>query len=483
MNHGAHVIVHGDELVDARASAVAAAGIGARPVQGHRAVLRVQIEEATLVFARVEGLAGLRVQDAHQALGQHADEARGEQKGLDTHVPQARDGTDRGVGVERGEHQMSGQARLYGDLGGLEVADLADHHDVGILAQDGAQAAREGHFDLGVDLRLADAVDVILDRILDGHHVAGVVVDPLERGVKRGRFARAGGAGDQNDAVRLVDDLIHQRLRPRIHAERGELDASRLLVEQSQHHALAMPGGQGGDANVDGASGDAKRDASVLRQAALGDVELRHHFDARYHERRHRAFRLEHLAQHPVDPEADHQAVLVRLDVDVRGIFLDGLRQERIDQPDDGRFIVALEQVGRLRNVLGQVREIGVVVEPLEHLHGGARARLIGDAQERVEDLDRDALELQRHPHEAAHFGQRLRRDAGPAHRIGMIVRDSANQHAVTLGERKREFPRLRPILDLGAHCGGECVGCGAGAGCGCGAIEAGGAGCGAGAG
>ena len=54
----------------------------------------------------------------------------------------------------------------------LEVADLADHDDVGILAQDRAQAARERHLDLRVDLRLADAVDVVLDRILDGHDVA-----------------------------------------------------------------------------------------------------------------------------------------------------------------------------------------------------------------------------------------------------------------------------------------------------------------------
>ena len=63
-------------------------------------------------------------------------------------------------------------ARLHRDLRGLEVADFADHHHVRVLAQDGAQAAREGHLDLGVDLGLADAVDVVLDRVLDRHDVA-----------------------------------------------------------------------------------------------------------------------------------------------------------------------------------------------------------------------------------------------------------------------------------------------------------------------
>ena len=77
-----------------------------------------------------------------------------------------------GVGVQRGEHQVAGEARLHGDLRGLQVADFADQHHVRVLAQDGAQAAREGHLDLGVDLGLADAVDVVLDRILDRHDVA-----------------------------------------------------------------------------------------------------------------------------------------------------------------------------------------------------------------------------------------------------------------------------------------------------------------------
>ena len=117
-----------------------------------------------------------------------------------------------GVGVQRGEHQVAGEAGLHRDLRRLEVTDLTDHDHIGVLAQDRAQAARESHLDFGVDLGLADAVDVVLDRILDRHDVARVVVQPLERGIERGRLARAGGAGDEQDAVRLVDELVDQLL-------------------------------------------------------------------------------------------------------------------------------------------------------------------------------------------------------------------------------------------------------------------------------
>ena len=53
-----------------------------------------------------------------------------------------------------------------------------------------------------------------------------------------------------------------------------KLQPSGLLVQDTQHHALAVPGGDRGDAHVDRAAGDAQADATVLRQALLGDVQL-----------------------------------------------------------------------------------------------------------------------------------------------------------------------------------------------------------------
>ena len=102
-------------------------------------------------------------------------------------------------------------------------------------------------------------------------------------------------------------------------------------------------------------------------------------------------------------------------------------------------------------NVLGQMGEVGVVVQAFEHLHRGAGARLVGNAQHRIEGFDRHAFQLQRHADEAPNFRQRLRRDAGTADRIRDVAGDTAHQHAVTLGERERQLARSGS-LQFGVH-------------------------------
>ena len=83
--------------------------------------------------------------------------------------------------MQRRQHEMARKRGLHGNLRGFKVTDFADHHDIGILAQDCAQAACERHLDLGVDLGLAHAVDVVLDRILDRHDIATQVVEAQQR--------------------------------------------------------------------------------------------------------------------------------------------------------------------------------------------------------------------------------------------------------------------------------------------------------------
>jgi hypothetical protein len=75
------------------------------------------------------------------------------------------------VGVQGGQDQVPGHRCLHGDGRGLGVADLADHDDVGVLAQDGPQAAGEAEADPLVDLHLVDPGHLVLDRVLQGDHV------------------------------------------------------------------------------------------------------------------------------------------------------------------------------------------------------------------------------------------------------------------------------------------------------------------------
>ena len=104
---------------------------------------------------------------AHQALRHHAVERRDELIRLDAHVEEAAEHVEHVVGVDRGEHQVAGQRRLDRDLRGFRVADFADHDLVGVVTQDRAQPAREGQALLLVDRDLRDALQLVLDRILD----------------------------------------------------------------------------------------------------------------------------------------------------------------------------------------------------------------------------------------------------------------------------------------------------------------------------
>ena len=84
--------------------------------------------------------AARRAGAADEPLRQHAGDRRGDQVRLDAHVEQARQRARGVVRVERREHQVAGERGLERDLDRLAVADLADQDDVGVLAQDRAQA-------------------------------------------------------------------------------------------------------------------------------------------------------------------------------------------------------------------------------------------------------------------------------------------------------------------------------------------------------
>ena len=126
--------------------------------------------------------------------------------------------------MQRSDDQVAGLGQREHRIDRLQVAHLADHEDVGVLPQGGAQAAGEGlgvlaHLTL-VDGPLAVTVDV-LDRVLDREDVGepggADVVD--HRGHRR-RLARPGRAGDEDEPRRRLDhvldglgqaELVHRR--------------------------------------------------------------------------------------------------------------------------------------------------------------------------------------------------------------------------------------------------------------------------------
>ena len=138
---------------------------------------------------------------------------------------------------------MAGQRRLHGDLRGFEIADFADHDDVGILTQDRPQKTGEIEPDLRSHLDLVDAPELVLDRVLHGHDIARHRVKLEEAGVERRRFAAAGRAGDQHHAVRQLERPLKSEPDVRRQAELLIVELDCRAVEHPKHDLFAVQRG------------------------------------------------------------------------------------------------------------------------------------------------------------------------------------------------------------------------------------------------
>ena len=101
-----------------------------------------------------------------------------------------------------------------------------------------------------------------------------------------------------------------------------------------------MNGGHDGDAEVDQAALVAHAETAILRDAALGDIQLAHHLDARKDggvpvlgDGRHG------VVQHSVDAVLDGYFLVARFDVNVAGAPLQRVEDGGIDQLDDRRDV------------------------------------------------------------------------------------------------------------------------------------------------
>ena len=237
-----------------------------------------------------------------------------------------------------GEDDVAGEGGFGGDLGGLQVADFADEDDVGILAKEGAKDGRELEVDVGVDLRLSDAIEADFDGVFDGGDVDVGVIDLVERGVEGGGLAGAGGAGDEDDAVGVADETA-QRLEDVLrdhHLVQREHGALAGHGEDADDRLFAVLGGDGGEAEVGGLGADGGGEASVLGESGFGDVEVGNDLEARDDG----AVKLpgvgDDLAEVAVDAEAHAALGFLGLDVDVGGALADGEVDHLVDEGDDG---------------------------------------------------------------------------------------------------------------------------------------------------
>ena len=434
---------HLDDRHAARVAGVRALAAALRVPQRDRSAAGEAPDAGLLdhLWKRLVRLLAMRAQRSHQALRLDADDGRREQVILDAHVEQAVDRPRRVVRVHGREHEVAGERGLHGDLRGLEVADLADHDHVRVLAHDRAQRVREREVDLRLHLDLVDPGHLVLDRILDREDLHVRLVELVERRVERRRLARAGRPRDEEDAVGLLQRLEEAPERVVEEAQLGEVERHAALVEDPHHDALAVHRRHRRHAQVDLLALHAQPDAPVLRQPPLGDVEVREDLDARDHGGREPARRRLDLVQHAVDPVAHDQPVLERLDVDVGRARSERVGDQQRHEADHRRLrreVLQLLHVGVERDLVAA--HLDVVADDLAHRALAAP----------VEPLER-RVELPGHRDHRAHAPPGHHRESVDRVPVGR-VRHREHELVGVLAHRERvgvaQEPRRHALLE-----------------------------------
>ena len=153
-----------------------------------------------------------------------------------------------------GEHQVARLGHGEDGVDRLQVAHLADHEDVGVLPEGGAQAPGKG-VGVGAHLALVDGPEAVpmhvLDGVLDGEDVAAPpAVDVVDHGRQRGGLARPGRARHQDQPRRRLDHALDDGGKAEV-LQRGDLgrdhpqgQARRTPLEEdvAAHPGMLLPG-------------------------------------------------------------------------------------------------------------------------------------------------------------------------------------------------------------------------------------------------
>src|SRR2546425_5163727 len=366
-NEAADVLGDYEQLIDGSTATVAGAATLVAPATAIERDAGRSLHAERLDVGRRGYLGGPAggADPADEPLSEHAFQHRRDQVGLGAHILKSRNGAGRVVGVQRGEDHVAGEGGLDGDFDRLQVADLADEDHVGVLPDDVSESGGKGQPDLRLHWNLVHAFQLVLDGVFDGDDLAVGRVDLLERGVERGRLAGAGGTGYQQDAVGPLDERLEVLERVGPEAELLQRQEDTGAIEESHDDRFAVHGRNRGDSDVDAPAMQRDPDTAVLRQPPLADVHLGHQLDPRGDRVTQTARRRLLIEQDAVDPIADAQRVLERLDVDVGRLGGDGVLDEQVDQPDDGRLERHVTQVVDVFLALGPALFLEAFHDPL----------------------------------------------------------------------------------------------------------------------
>ena len=191
-----------------------------------------------------------------------------------------------------------------------------------------------------VRLDLVDGRKDVLDRVLDRHDVAGLVTDLGQRRIERRRLPAPGRSRTQHHAEWSADEVGVGLCGVGRHSQLTQMEDGPRPVEQPHHALLAPDGGDGRHPDVDFLAVDLRPQLAILRPAALDDVHARHDLDPADQADAHGGGQCQDILERAVDPVANAEAALGRLDVDVGCPVAHGLSEDAANHLDNGRVFV-----------------------------------------------------------------------------------------------------------------------------------------------
>ena len=216
VDHAADFVVDLENFENPHSSpvAIAAALFAADRAEDRRATHAGGVERQGphFLLGQLGGSLTNGAQFPHQSLGKHRPDGGGDEEWFHADVRKTSDRGRRVVGVERGENQVTGERGINGDVRRLRIPDFPDHDDVRRLPEHGSEGGCKGHADVCLHHDLVNTWKLVLDRVLDGNDLFVRLVDDVQTGVKRGRLARAGRTGDQQNPVWEAEKLLESLL-------------------------------------------------------------------------------------------------------------------------------------------------------------------------------------------------------------------------------------------------------------------------------
>ena len=136
-----------------------------------RSVVFGVAEIAQRCLVDLHGHLAVLAEAAREALRNDADRGVRHQEWLNAHFFETREGTGRVVRVQGREDQMAGERGFDGNLSRFLVTRFTDENDVRILAEECAKDSGKIEPDVFVRLNLAEAREIVFNRVLGGRDV------------------------------------------------------------------------------------------------------------------------------------------------------------------------------------------------------------------------------------------------------------------------------------------------------------------------